>query len=148
MDYTKVELSLEEYITGLVSRNAKPWKMSPTKGIEIGDTKYDWVRIKELIEEQKEKGRTYTKYNCMLDEAIWDFYINFRDVDDHRKQTYGIETVDSKLSWDRFEDLVEEGQFELTDERKAILDRIHAAFPIEHVMAPNSPIEGEPYENM
>ncbi|MGL6008436.1 MAG: hypothetical protein ACRC1D_03190 [Culicoidibacterales bacterium] len=147
MDHIKVELQLEQYISGLVSRGAKPWNLSSNKGISIGDINYDWVQIRTLVHEQKAKDRKYVSHDGLLDDAIWDAYINFKQPwsETSNLGSYGLKAKDVQVSWKKFEELVDNGCFTLTDERNSILNNIEQACP-DIPSVPNSPIEGDPYE--
>ena len=146
MDHIQVDLKLEEYITGLVSRESKPWKMSSQKGIVIENITYEWDQVRTLVREQKHRNRKYIKYESSMDDMIWDAYINFRQPWNEHPGTYGPE-ADIKLSWKKFEELVDNGCFILTDERASILANIDQICP-DISSVPNSPIEGDPYEIM
>lgn len=145
MDHIKVELKLEEYIAGLVERNSKPWNLSSHKGITINESNYDWNQVRSLVKTYKEKNRKYIQYDGILDDVVWDAYINFKQLSN--KSTYGLEAKDMKVSWKKFEELVDNGCFILTAERESILNNIDHACP-EMPSVPNSPIEGDPYEIM
>lgn len=117
--------SYNVYIKGVSDRGTFPWKVAPTDGIRFGDLVKSWNQVKSDVNNHK---RTYYIVDTDYDTAVWESYINqATDIweKDEAQKTYGIQTTDQKVSWERFVYHVDMMMFVRTEKRNNYMDELN-----------------------